>query len=160
MTDERRAGPVRPTPERMAQGGVIIPDEDKFGRPKPWHTFESAHDGLLAAGLISQRGWHAANVFQQTYRLACGSGTKASNWEVRIDGDIKDFSQEQANAVSRVQRWSRSLAPALFSCLESVLGLGVASSRWARDRGEHPASGRLMLVSSVEQLALMLPAHD
>lgn len=150
---EPKAAPTRPTPERMAQGGVIENPEVRGERPKPWHTFEAVQDGLLAAGLITKRGWEAATLFRETYERANGSGVHAAGVN-RVDGLSHDIADHQAQAKLRITRWSHELAPQLFSCLESVLGCGKSPSRWAADINEHPACGRIVLVSAIEQFAL------
>jgi hypothetical protein len=139
----------------MAKGGVIEAAEGRGERPKPWHTFEAVQDGLLAGSLITKRAWEAGNLFRETYECANGSGVHAAGTN-RVDGLSHEVAEHTAQAKLRVSRWRRGLAPQLFDCLESVLGCGKSSSGWARDIGEHPASGRIILVAALEQFALTL----
>lgn len=153
MTAETKAAPTRPTPERMAKGDIVQNPETRGERPKPWHTFEAVQDGLLAGGLISKRAWEAANLFRETYERSAGSGMRAAGTG-RVDGMNHDIGEHTAQAKLRIARWSRELAPPLFACLEGVLGLGKGASTWAKDAGEHPAAGRIILIAALEQFAL------
>lgn len=150
---EAKAAPVRPTAERMARGDVVQNPEVRGERPKPWYTFEAVQDGLLAGNLITKRGWEAANLFRETYERSAGSGMHAAGTS-RVDGQRHDIADDAANAKLKVGRWARDLAPPLFSCLEAVLGTGKGASEWARDTGEHPACGRIILIAAIEQFAL------
>lgn len=151
---ETKAAPVRPTAERMAQGGVI-PNEADMGRPKPWSTFESIQDQLLAETAISLDGFHAANKFMEMHRAANGSGMAGQNWRASVDGSTRDISERQAQAKLRITRWSHGLAPSLFEVLDSVIGFGKRPSTWARDTKRHPTNGREILIAAIEQLARM-----
>lgn len=154
IDDDRIARPVRPTAERMAKGDIIKNEEMRGERPKPWQSVESVQDELLAGALISKRAWEAANAFQRMYFLANGSGMAASSMTPPVDGSSKDISKAAGDAKLSVARWSRELAPTLFECLESVIGVGKAPSRWARDAGHHPACGRLVLIAALEQFGI------
>lgn len=144
---------IRPTPERMAQGGIIPVPENRGERPKPWQAFESIHDEFLAGAKISRQAWEAANVFQRNYLEAIGPDVKAQSY-TRVDNSMDRFDgTENLAAVIAVKRWSRDLAPDLFGILASCLGHQVSPSRWARDNDEHPAAGRVLLIAAMEQFA-------
>jgi hypothetical protein len=153
MTEQ--AAPIRPTPERIAQGGIVQNPEDRGGRPKPWHSFEAPHDGLLAASLISKQAWEAGSKFREAYETLCGTGVRAGSWERGVDGRRTDFTDRQHQASLDLVRWARKLSEPLYDCLEGIMGLGKSPSRWAADRGEHPACGRIVLIAALEQFALV-----
>lgn len=146
---------VRPTPERIAQGGVIPAVEDKMGRPKPWSIFESVHDELLAGALISQKAWEAANAFQSTWNSALGSGVRAAGTGEPISKSTGEMSNYQALAMDRLKRWSHNLAPELYDVLASTIGVGEAPSTWARNKKKHPTAGRYLLAAALEQFAIL-----
>lgn len=154
MTDDRRAAPIRPTAQRIAKGDIIEAREERGARPKPWQSIESVQDELLACSVITKRAWEAANSIQRQYFLANGSGVAAASLEPTVDGASRDISNHQAVAKLQIARWSRDLAPSLFACLESVIGLGKSPSRWARDAGQHPATGRVVLIAALEQFGI------
>jgi hypothetical protein len=138
----------------MAQGGVIVADEDRMGRPKPWHTFENIHDGFLAERRISTRAWHGANKFLAIYHLANGSGCKAGGFGEPVSKSTGEMSNKQANAKKEIRDWSRAMAPDLFDLMEAVFVLGQKSpSTWARDRDMHPTAGAYLLAAAMEQFA-------
>lgn len=146
---------VRPTAERIAKGGVIQAAEERMGRPKPWHTFESIHDGLLAEGRISSRAWQSANEFLSVYQLANGSGVRAGGYGEPVSKSTGEMGNRQAMAKVRVKLWSNNLAPDLFDILETVLALGQKSpSGWARDRNMHPTAGAYILAAAMEQFSI------
>jgi len=153
MTAEPKAAPVRPTAERIAQGGVIENPEVRGERPKPWWTFESPHDGLLAAGLISKEAWEGAQDFQQTYMIANGSGVGAAGLEPAVNGSKKSITEAAANAKLKIARWSRQLAPELFKVLEDVLGWRKSLTEWATRERWHQATSRQLLCIALEQFA-------
>lgn len=147
---------IRPTPERMARGGVIVAEGDRFGTPKPWMFFDAAHDALLAEGKITQDAWHGGNKFLAAYYLANGSGVAAQSYAVKVDcSSREDVSKSAADAKLEIGRWSRQLAHPLFDCLENVLAFRVAPSRYARDGNKHPVIGKELLIAALEQFALI-----
>lgn len=154
MTAERRSAPIRPTPERIAKGGVIENPEARGEKPKPWWTFESPHDGLLAAGLISKQAWQAGEDFKRTWYLACGSGVAGGSVGTKVDGATADIGRAQSDAKGRLQRWSRALAPEIYRCLETVMGIGHPPTAWASEAGWHPATARVFVCTCLEQFAL------
>lgn len=151
---ETKAAPIRPTPERIRQGGVVENPEARGERPKPWYTFESVHDGLLAGGLITKQAWQAGEDFKRTWYLANGSGVASGSMEPRVNGSSGDIGQAQANAKACINRWSKQLAPAIFECLDSVMGHGHAPTVWASGAGWHPATARVFICTCLEQFAL------
>lgn len=152
MTDEAT---IRPTQERMNKGGVIVAARDRFGKEKPWTAIESAHDLLLAEGLISIDAWHAGNKFLSTYQAAFGNGMVTQQFRVRVNSSHRepDVTKSQQKAITDINEWSAKIAPSLFDCLKNVLVFGVAPSRYARDLSKHPTSGRELLAVALEQMA-------
>ena len=153
---EHKRAAVRPTAERLAKGDVIAAIEERGARAKPWQSIESVQDELLAGALISRRAWEAANEFQSAYYRANGSGMRAQGTGEPVSKSTGDMSNKQALAKLQITRWSHALAPVLFECLESVIGIGKSPSRWARDASHHPACGKLTLITALEQFALTL----
>jgi hypothetical protein len=144
----------RPTSERMAHGGVIVAEEERLGRAKPWYTFESPQDEMLAAAQISQKAWEAANSFQSTWNVAVGSGVRAGGTGEPVSKSTGDMGNQQALALGRLKRWSHEMAPQLYEVLASVIGTGEAPSTWARNTNRHPTAGRYLLAAALEQFAL------
>lgn len=153
---ETKASPVRPTAERIAQGGVIENPEERGGKPKPWWTFESPHDGLLAAGMITKQAWEAADKFKKAWTVAQGTGCSAGSMEPRVDGGRGgDISKAYLVANQELNNWSKMLAPEIYRCLVSVVGSGEHPTVWASAAKWHPATARVFLCTSMEQLALI-----
>ena len=147
--------PVRPTEFRIRQGGVIPAKTERGAGDKPWSVFEGIHDVYLAERLITIDAWHAGNKFIKAYYAANGSGVAAQSYAVKVcSSNHQEFTKAMSEARESLVKWHEKLAPSLFSCLESILGLGKAPSTYARDIGKHPTIGKELFISALEQFAL------
>src|SRR5689334_22944001 len=134
MTDS----PVRPTPERLRQGGIAIAIEERGADPKPWFARESIFDHYLAEDILTDRQHKAAATFNTIYYRAFGSGCQAQTWETRITGGEDSFSDSCVAARGALDVIARKMTTRLYGVLRAVCGLRVPASRWAKDAGLHP----------------------
>jgi len=160
MVDEPRAAPIRPTPERLAKGGVIVPEEDRLGRAKPWYARECLVDVYAGDGTITPRQAMAGYNFRSLWYRAHGSDVKAQSLQTRIMGGANEMSDGKEAAQETLKLIAARYGSDMFSCLRAIVGQGETWSHWARSRGEWPQAGKLALRMSLTRHADELKLPD
>jgi hypothetical protein len=148
---------IRPTPERLAKGGVVQVPADKRNRAaKPWQTFDRVIDEYAFGKrpIITQRQWEAGNRFWRLWMIAHGSDVAAQN----LDGPITSSSTPEISEVkvAALQQLKQiaEVAPAnTFSVLRAVCGQGQYASHWAASANMHHRSGLPSLRDALDWLA-------
>lgn len=152
--------PIRPTPERERQGGIIKSDQGRDRTPKPWFAIESAISEYLASGQITKRQAEAGYQFQATYYLAMGYPVRAQSYEPAIRGGGDSFTDRQLAARAKLTNYRNDHGQDLYDCLVAIAGLGESFSVWARNRGEHPSSGKPIMRIALTKHADLLKLPD
>lgn len=150
----------RPTPERIAKGGIIQATEERGTRPKPWNAATALYDHYFMEAIITLRQWRAADSFTRLYYRAQGSPWRAQSWEVAISGSEHTLSDSRIAAQGALTVAATRLGPDLYGVLRDVCGLHISMSRWARGRNEHPAAGQPFLKAALDMYANHLGLAD
>lgn len=151
MTDT--ATPIRPTEERLRQGPVYQAEQDRGGRPKPWHAAEALCDVYLIDKIITKRQWRAGDAFARIYFMAGGSPWKTHGWSPPISGGAIEISDTRDSAQSQIRLIHARLGAELYSVLESVCGQHTPMTTWAKQAGHHPSAGRAVLTIALTMYA-------
>lgn len=151
---------IRPTKERMQHGGVLIAQEERGVRAKPWNAATALYDHYFLENIISLRQWRAADSFTRLYYRAQGSPWRVQSWEVAISGSEQVLSDSRMAAQGALTVAAARLGPDLYGVLRDVCGLHIPMSRWARDRQEHPAVGQPFLKAALDMYANHLGLAD
>jgi hypothetical protein len=141
MTDQHT--PIRPTPERMKQGGVIPADPGRGRDTRPWLSVESNISHYLVDGTITRRQAEAGYQFQRVYYTAHRHPLRAQSYEPPIRGGDNDaFADGQLAARGKLGVYREAHGPDLYACLVGIAGLGQSHTVWAKGAGMHASAGR------------------
>jgi len=148
--------PIRPTPERERQGGILKTDPARDRTPKPWFAIESSISQYLADGTITRRQAEAGYQFQACYYVACGHPVRAQSYEPAIRGSTDHVTDQQLGARAKLQNYRNAHGPDIYDCLVAIAGLGETHSVWARNKGDHPSAGKPIMRIALSKHADLL----
>lgn len=144
----------------MAKGGVIIAEEGRGDRTKPWYAQECLVDVYVGDGTITRRQALAGYNFKAVWYRAHGSDVKAQSLQPRVSGGSREITDGQEAAIAQLKLYAEKYGRDIYSCLQAVVGLGQTWSHWARARGEWPQGGKLALRMSLTRHADELKLPD